>query len=158
MIFRDIAYNLIMGNTTTTLIKTNYKDNQFIVNEIIESKPSIEADVKKKKITISIKGKAAIAEVNYKGNLQKIKTINKIQKDFNNEIEKMIKDSIENVSQKYNSDIYGFRDLFYKTDPKEYKKLKDIWYNDVLQNLKIEVKSEIELIEKGNLNGGIHHE
>ena len=74
------------------------------------------------------------------------------------EIEEQIKTTIKNTTQKYNSDIYGFRDLFYKTDPKEYKNQKDIWYEEIYPNLEIEVKSNIKIFEKGNLNGGILHE
>ena len=37
-------------------------------------------------------------------------------------------------------------------------KLKDNWYNSIFKNLEIEVKSNIKIIEKGNLNGGIYHE
>ena len=154
----SIDYNLIMGNTQTTLIKTNYKDEQYVINEIINSNTEIEADIKKKKITISIKGKSAVSEVNYETDLESSKTIKKIQKDLNKEIEKRLKETVKTVQEKYNSDIFGFRDLFYKKDPKAYKKLKDTWYEETFPNLEIEVKSNIEIIEKGNLNGGVYHE
>lgn len=152
------AYNLIMNNTQTTLIKTDYQNNQFVINEIIDSKTSIEASVKNKKVSINIKGKAAISEANYDEDLEDEKIIQKIQKDFNHTIEELITKSIKNTTQKFNSDIYGFRDLFYKTDPNGYQKMKGNWYQDVFPNLEIEVKSKVELIEKGNLNGGVYHE
>ena len=154
----SLAYNLIMGNTQTTLIQTQYQNNEFVIYEIIDSKTKMKADVKKQKVTISIKGKAAISEVNYNCNLEKVSTIQKLQKDLNKKIKDLIKDSIKNSIQKYNSDIYGFEDLFYKTNPKEYKKLKDNWEEEIFKNLEIEVKSEVKLIEKGNLNGGLYHE
>lgn len=152
------AYNMIMGNSQTTLMKTNYQDNQFIVNEILNSSAEIEVDVKKKKVTISLEGKAAISEANYSGNLEDTKVIEKIQKDLNNTTENFVKDAIENTIKKYNSDIYGFRDLFYKKNPKAYKKLKENWYTETLPNLEIEVKSDIVIFEKGNLNGGLYDE
>ena len=65
---------------------------------------------------------------------------------------------MNNTRKKFNSDIYGIRDLFYKKSPKEYNKMKENWYDDIYKYLKIEVKSKIELFEKGNLNGGIYHE
>lgn len=151
----SLGYNLIMNNTKTALIRNEYDNNKFIINEIIDSSTEIKANIKKKKITISIKGTATISDVNYNINLENNKEITKIQTEFNKNIEKIIKDTIESTNQKYNSDIYGFKDLFYKSDPKEYKKLIKELGNKFLNNLEIKVKSNIEIIEKGNLNGGI---
>lgn len=154
----SLVYNIVMNNTQTFLIETKYNNNQFIVNEIIDSSTEMELDTKENKITISIKGKASISEANCDKDLEKETTILSIQKDLNNTTEKLIKNSIENTIQKYESDIYGFLDLIYKTDPKYYKKIKDDWYKNILKNIDIEVKSNLTIIEKGNLNGGIHHE
>lgn len=152
------AYNMVTNNAKTTLMKTKYDGDQFIVNEILKSSADVEIDIKKKKVTISIKGKATIAEANYDGNLENAKEIKKVQKDLNKTTEEFIKDSLESTIQKYNSDIYGFQDMFYKNDPATYKKIKDDWYEKIFPNLKIEVKSDITLFEKGNLNGGVYHE
>lgn len=152
------AYNMVMNSAKTTLMKTNYKDNEFIISEILNSSADIKIDIKKKKVTISIKGKATIAEANYSGNLEDAKEISKIQKDLNKTTEKFIKNSLKSTIQKYNSDIYGFRDMFYKQDPKAYKKLKNNWYKETFPNLEIEVKSDITIFEKGKLNGGLYHE
>lgn len=154
----SLAYNLITNNTRTALIRNEYSDNEFIINEIIDSTTEMKANVKKKKVTITIKGTASISDVNYKINLENDKEIAKIQKDFNDKIEKIIKETIKSTNEKYNSDIYSFKDLFYKTDPKEYKKLKKELGDKFLENLDIKVTSNIEIIEKGNLNGGVYNE
>ena len=150
----SIFYNLIMGNTNTFLVRSNYENNQYIINEVIKATPKIEADVKKK----TIKGQAAISEVNYKCNLDEEKTIKEIEEQLNKDIEKNIKQTIKTIQQEYNSDIFGFQDLFYKTDAKTYKKFKDNWYQSIFKNLEIEIKSEVTIFEKGNLIGGIFHE
>lgn len=152
------AYNMVMNNAKITLMKTDYENEQFIVNEILNSSSDIEINIKKKKVTISIKGKATISEANYSGNLDDPKEILKVQKDLNKTTENFIEKALKNTIKKYNSDIYGFRDMFYKQDPKAYKKIKDTWYEDVFPNLDIEVKANITLFEKGNLNGGVYHE
>lgn len=154
----SIFYNLVMGNTNTFLVRSEYGEDKYIINEVIEASSSTKANVKKKKITISIEGKAAISEVNYKCNLDNEKTIKKIQKKLNEDIEKKAKEMFKTVQQEYNSDIFGFQDLFYKTDVYAYKKLKNNWYNNIFKNLKIEVKSNVTIFEKGNLIGGIFHE
>ena len=154
----SLGYNLITNNSQTTLIKNNYKNNQFIINEIIDSSTKINPDIKNKKITISVEGTASISESNYNINLENNKEIKKIQKDLNTNIENLIKTTIENTNAKYNSDIYGFKDLFYKKNPKEHKKLIKKFGDNFLNNIEIKVKSNIKIIEKGNLNGGIYRE
>lgn len=152
----SIGYNIIKGNTKTVLIRNEYDNNEFIVNEIIESKTKIKPNIKKKEITINIKGTASISEVNKKINLENDKEIKKIEKDLNKRVEELIKNTIKNTNKKYNSDIYGFKDLFYKENPNKYKKLIKEYKDDFLNNISYKVKSNIELIEKGNLNGGIY--
>lgn len=154
----SLGYNIIMNNSKTILIRNEYDNGEFIVNEVIDSSTEIEAKVKDKKITITVKGEASISDVNYKINLESDEEIAKIQKELNNNIEKLIKDTIKSTTKEYNSDIYGFKDLFYKTDPKKYKKLVKELGDDFLMELDIEVKSNIKIIEKGNLNGGIYNE
>lgn len=152
----SIGYNIIKGNTKTVLIRNEYDNNEFIVNEIIESSTKIKPNIKEKEITINIKGTASISEVNKKINLENDKEIKKIEKDLNKRVEELIKTTIKNTNNKYNSDIYGFREIFYKENPKEYKKLIKEYKDDFLNNISYKVKSNIELIEKGNLNGGIY--
>jgi spore germination protein KC len=154
----SLAYNIITNNTKTYLIRNKYNNKDFIVNEIIKSSTSIDPNIKKKEITITIKGDASISEVNHKINLENDKNIKKIENKLNNDIEKLIKESITSTNTKYNSDIYGFKDLFYKTNPKQYKKLVKELGDNFLTSLNIKVKSDIRIIEKGNLNGGIYNE
>lgn len=155
---QSLGYNLIMNNTKTNLIKNEYKNNEFIINEIIDSNTEIKANTKKKEINITIKGTATISDVNHHINLEDDKEFAKIQDKMNNTIETLIKDTINSITKEYNSDIFGFKDLFYKTNPKEYKKIIKESKEKFLKDLNIKVKSNIKIIEKGNLNGGIYRE
>lgn len=154
----SIAYNIIMNNSKTVLIRNEYDNNKFIVNEIIKSSCEMKPNLEKKKVTLSIKGTATIADVNKKVDLENTSEYKKIQDKFNETIEKLVKNTIKSTNKKFNSDIYGFRDLFYKSDAKKFKKIYKKLKNNFLNELEIEVKSNIEIIEKGNLNGGIYNE
>ena len=65
-------------------------------------------------------------------------------------------DMLLKIRNKYDSDIFGFRDLFYKEDYEEYNNIKSVWYEDIFNDIEVEVKSDIKLVEKGNIVGGIH--
>ena len=152
----SLGYNIIMNNSKTVLIRNEYDYGNFIVNEIIDSKTEIKPNIEKKEITISIKGEASIAEVNKKIDLESDEKIAQIENKFNNTIEELILNTINSTNNKYNSDIYGFRDLFYKSNPNKYKKMIKELGDDFLKELNIKVKSDIKIIEKGNLNGGTY--
>ena len=155
----SLAFNLIMNNTNTVLIRNKYDEDKYIINELIDTKTSLKANVKKKEIIISIKGTASISDLNYHINLESKKEIEKIQTKLNKTVEKMIKETIENTNNLYNSDIYGFKNLFYKTNPQEFKKLiKEIKEENFLTNINYKINSNITLIEKGSLNGGIYND
>ena len=64
----------------------------------------------------------------------------------------------KSIREKYNTDVFKFRDIYYKTDYKYFKENQDNWYEDVFPNLKLEVKSDVELYEKGNTLGGTKYE
>ena len=82
-----------------------------------------------------------------------------LKENIDNAIENIIKDTFYNIRDKYNTDIFNFRDLYYKTDYKYFKEnYQDNWYNDVFPNLEIEVNANYKLYEKGSTLGGINNE
>ena len=155
----SLAYNIVMDNITNALITNKYDDDKYIVSELIKSKTDLEVDSKNNKINITVKGNAAIKEVNYNNiNLKDENNVKKIEDDLNKKIEKLVRNSIKNVTKKYNSDIFGFENLFYKEDYKYYKQIKDEWSDKIFQNLEIKVDSKFEIVEQGNVLGGIKDE
>lgn len=75
---------------------------------------------------------------------------------MNNNIEKLIENSFYNIVKKYNTDIFNFKDLYYKKDVNYFNKIKDEYEKNILPNMKLEVKATYTIREKGNLTGGIY--
>ena len=152
------VFNLVSNNIRTTLVKIDFSNNEYVINEMVGISCKTEVNPKKNSINFSIEGLAAISEANYSGNLEDSKTIKKIEKELNKYTEETVTKLIKQTIKKYNSDIYGFEDMFYKKDAKYYKEnIKENW-DELFKNLNIKVKSNIEIFEKGNLNGGLYHE
>lgn len=145
-----IAMNFIRNTLKSTIIDYKCSSDDYISSEIISSKTSLEPDTSKDKpeLTIKIKGKANINEINCDWNLEDSKTIEKIDSLLEKEIKRMINDSIVDINKKFNTDVFGFKDLFYKENPKYYKKVKDDLEKN---NLKIDVKVDMSMPEKGNI-------
>ena len=152
----SIGYNFITDNIKDTLVSFECDNGRYLVSEIINNNSDIETDVMGRKIIVTIHGNASINENNCDYNLKESSEIETINKMVNNKIEELVSNSANSIRNKYNSDIFGFRDLFYKKDYKEYNNIKSVWYEDVFNDIEVEVKSDIKLVEKGNIVGGIH--
>ena len=151
------ALNLIKGELSDTIITLDIKDG-YIAFEPNRLNTKTEVDIKKNKVKITIDGFSIINEVTSKIDLKSTKEIDKLEKELNNYIKKTINDSFNNIRNNYNTDVFGFQDLYYKTDAKYFKQNCQNWYQDIFPYLEIEVESKIKLYEKGNTLGGIEYE
>lgn len=149
--------NLIKNNFSDSILQLEYNDG-YIVFEPNRVKSKVEADVKNNKVIVTIKGYAKINEVGTIVNLEDTKEIEKIKDFLNESIENSVKDTFNSIRDKYNTDIFGFQDLYYKTDPNYFKENYKNWYEDAFPNLEIDVNSNLKLYEKGNTLGGIEYE
>ena len=149
--------NLINGNLTKTILKIPYEDG-YVVFEPNRIKTKQKLDIKDNKITIEISGFSKIKEFHTTKNIKNMKTVEELNKYFNKEIENMIKDNFNQIREKYNTDMFGFQELYYRTDHKYFKKYCSNWYETTFPNIELEEKSNIKLYEKGNTLGGIKYE
>ena len=149
----SITVNLIKGEAKEMLITFNCNENKFASSKVILDKPKIEIDIKKLQVNIIIKGNADLTEYTCNDNLNNAKVIKEINNKLNKHYVDIINNSIKNINKKYNSDVYGFRNMIYKKDYKYYNQIKDDYYNKVFNNLNFNIKSDINLITKGNLLG-----
>ena len=143
--------NIINGNIKETILKYPYK-NGYVVFEPNQIKTKKEVDIKNNKIKIELSGYSKTKEVQTNIDIKNKKEVKKLNQHFNKELEKEI------IKENYNTDIFGFRQLYYHTDHKYFKEKCNNWYEDIYPNIKLEVKSNIKLYEKGNTLGGIEYE
>lgn len=149
--------NLIRGDISNTIITMDIEDG-FIVFEPNKIEAKVEAVPKDNTVKITVGGLAKIKEISGLADLTSSEEVKKLQEDFNKLTEEMVITTFESIRKKYNTDVFKFRDLYYKTDYKYFKENCDNWYEDIFPNLKLEVKSEIQLYEKGNTLGGTKYE
>ena len=55
------------------------------------------------------------------------------------------------IKEEFNSDIFGFGETLYKSNPKYFYKLKEETNDNILSALNFEVEVNIGLLAKGNL-------
>ena len=148
--------NIIRGKLKNTNIKAEYNEG-YLVYELYEIKTKIIPNVKDNTITLSFKGKAKTYETITNTNIENISKVKDMEKYLNNYLENNIIDTFNSIRKKYNTDIFNFRDTYYKNNPRYFKKNYNSWYEDTFPKLKLKVKSNIELYEKGKLKEEIKY-
>lgn len=149
--------NLINGKLKETIIKMNYYDG-YIIFEPNRIKVSRELDIKNNIIKIDISGYSKTKEIQSNINAKDSKEIEKLNKALNMELEKKITDTFNSIREKYDTDVFGFQELYYRTDYKYFKENCTNWYEDIYPKIKLEVKANVRLYEKGSTLGGLRYE
>ena len=148
----SITYNIIKSKIQSTLVTYECEKNKYITIEMTDIKSDI--NTKNKEINIKIKLTGNVNETMCKIPLDKEKDIKELEKKLEKYIDELTEKNINNIRKTYNSDIFGFLDLIYKKDYKTYKEIKDNWYKDEYQNIKINVSTSINITGKGNIMEG----
>ena len=149
--------NLINGKLKETIIKMNYYDG-YIIFEPNRIKVSRELDIKNNIIKINISGYSKTKEIQSNINVKDPKEVEKLNKALNMELEKKITDTFNSIREKYGTDVFGFQELYYRTNYKYFKENCTNWYEDIYPKIKLEVKANVRLYEKGNTLGGLRYE
>ena len=149
--------NLINGKLKETIIKMNYYDG-YIIFEPNRIKVSRELDIKNNIIKINISGYSKTKEIQSNINLKDPKEVEKLNKALNKELEKKITDTFNSIREKYDTDVFGFQELYYRTNYKYFKENCTNWYEDIYPKIKLEVKANVRLYEKGSTLGGLRYE
>lgn len=149
--------SIIRGNIKNYIIKYDFKDG-YVVFEPNNIKVKLSADVKKNKVTLSLEGFTRVYEITSDYDIQDNKNAKKLQEYFNKKTEEEILNTFNYIRNNYNTDVFKFRDLYYKTDPNYLKKINNNWYTEIFPNLELEVKSNIKLYEKGHTKEAIKYE
>lgn len=145
----SINVSTIRNEINNTIYTYECKKDKYVSIEITDSKTEIKPDFKE--IIINIKQKGNINEINCGINLEKHSDIEKLEKEIEKDMEKGILKTIDKSLNDFNSDVFGFRDILYKDNPNNYKKLTKEFGNDLLKNINFKVKVELNLYAKGNI-------
>lgn len=139
----SIDYNILTNNISNTIISIPY-NNGYTILELNNIKSNIKLIKNTNNIDIKIKANASIAEITSDIDLENISEFNKINILANQYLENRILSTLETL-KKYNSDILGIEDLYYKRNNAYYKKM-DFY----LSNINININSNINVSSKGN--------
>lgn len=158
--YLDFSNNLMVNiiNNKVHEMKTIFK---YKNNKIGLTSDNLKTEVKIKNyntVNINISGEGSITEINANIDLENTNTLTEMEKALNNNIKKRCKKVIEKMQKKYHTDVFGFGNKLYKSNPKTWKKIENKWNDKYFPNLKINIKSNIKITKAGSLNRTIQKE
>lgn len=121
----------------------------------MHSKTKVKIEKGEPVIDVSVIGNGLINEVNPDIDLEDQKVIADIEKATEKEVNQYIQEALEITQKTYQSDIFGYGNLIYKNYPKIWQQVKSNWDQDGFSKLKINVKIDITLGNKGSLKQSI---
>ncbi|TYR80322.1 Ger(x)C family spore germination protein [Priestia megaterium] len=152
------GYNYITENVKSTIViipcEKKEKSHDIIGVEILKPKTDIKSKMKNGKpvIKIELTGEANVADVECQFNLQDTAKITELEKKAAKDIEDKMENAIKAARKKYKSDIFGFGEVFYRQDVKQWNKMKDNWDGIFASDLEVELDVKIQIRRLGTLN------
>ena len=141
--------NLLSNNVENFYVKTKCED-KYIMNYVENIKTKTNIDLKNNKVNVSIKGTSTLLEVNCKINLEDENTIKELEQNIKDELNRIIKESLDLVQNKYSTDVLGYGSIVHKKNPNEWKKIKSNWDN-IFKNLEVQTDINIKIENQGTL-------
>lgn len=141
--------NIVTNQVDEMIIEYECGEGNIVVN-LTGMSSNIDVKLKNDKpsATVSVKSEGAIQEVTCDENIQDNDVILKIEDKVEKKVKEKIKNAIE-VTQEYDSDIFGVGNLFYKKYPSYFENL-DNW-RDIYKTVSFDYKVDINLNTKGSV-------
>lgn len=139
------GYNAILNKVHNSVTAISCPKGGEATLEIIQSDSKMKGNINKGKpeVDVNIKVKGNVEEVECQINLNDQKTIVELEKNTEKQLEKTIMLTIETAQKQYKSDIFGFGEAIHRSNPKEWKKIKEQWdeeFSEMTANVKVDVK------------------
>lgn len=153
------GYNAIVNEVQNTVTVISCSEEGKATLEIIQFDSKIKGNINKGKpvVDVNIKVKGNVGEVECQINLNDPQTIVELEKNTEKEMEESIKSTIETVQKQYKSDIFGFGNAIHRSNPKEWKKIKEQW-DEEFPEMTANVKVDVKLVHTGTVGNSFLEE
>ena len=140
------AYNYITNRVTRTVGQMTCPGGGVLSNEVIRSRTAVKGKQEngKPSIDVFVRIEQNVGEVACHVDLNKLQTIEEINRLTNRKVERLIERSIETMQKKYKVDIYGFGQVIHRAEPKLWKRIGKDWdsyFVDLPVNVKVDTKT-----------------
>ena len=127
-----------------TSISVPCGENRFAALRITDSKTKVKGRIKngKPKIGVDIVMEGSIYGSTCKGHMDDPKTYKKLDELTNQYVREKVSKTIQTVQDDYGVDIFGFGEVVYRQDYKQFKKVEDHW-DEAFKDAEIDVSVKL---------------
>ncbi|MBS4210004.1 Ger(x)C family spore germination protein [Bacillus sp. FJAT-50079] len=148
----SIGYNYITNHVKRTIenIPCPNEDKEFAL-DVIRTSTRIQATVDKigtPHIKVKPRLEVNIGEFSCSFDLTEPETITKLEKLAEQTLKNSLHLTVKKVQEEYNSDIFGFGQALYRSEPQTWKKLKEDWPNH-FANLDVDITPKVNIRQLG---------
>ncbi|MGE7930725.1 Ger(x)C family spore germination protein [Lysinibacillus xylanilyticus] len=141
------GYNSIVNKVQNSVTAISCPEGGKATIEMVQVDSKIKGKINKGKpeVDVNIKVKGNVGEVECQMNLNDQETIAELEKNIEKQLEETIHLTIETAQKQYKSDIFGFGEAIHRSNPKEWKKIKEHWdekFAEMTANVKVDLKLE----------------
>ena len=139
-----------------TSISVPCGENRFAALRITDSKTKVKGRIKngKPKIGVDIVMEGSIYGSSCKGHMDDPKTYKKLDELTNQYVREKVSKTIQTVQDDYGVDIFGFGEVVYRQDYKQFKKVEDHW-DEAFKDAEIDVSVNTMIRRAGLRTKGV---
>jgi len=147
------GYNDITNSVKTTVNTIHCPNEGQATIEVIKYKSDLKGSINNgnPKMDVNVKVEGNVAAVECKMDLTKPETIVELEEIYEKDVKKTIDDAINSVQRQYKTDIFGFGEAIHRSNPKEWKKIKEQWEEE-FSELSVNVKVDMKLRRTGTVD------
>ncbi|HZH58783.1 MAG TPA: Ger(x)C family spore germination protein [Metabacillus sp.] len=152
------GFNYVTDTIKNTVVTIETDDGKVSI-ETLRSKTKVRGKMNKGKpvIDITIDTEGNLADVESSIDLSKPENVDKLEKEYQNNIKEKVQSSIKKVQEEFQSDIFGFGEVIHRADPKAWKGIEDNW-DEMFTNLDINVEVKAEIRRLGTITESFQKE
>ncbi|WP_313894094.1 Ger(x)C family spore germination protein [Psychrobacillus sp.] len=150
------AYSDIMNLVKSTVGTISCPEEGKANLEVLRFKSDVKGNVKNgiPEVDIGIQIEANVGAIECPIDITIPESLEALEKIYEKEVEKTIKDSITSVQEKYEADIFGFGNAIHRSNPKEWKTMKKEW-NEYFIDLVVNTKVDVKIIKTGTVSNSV---
>ena len=144
----SLVYNFTRGHIKSAVIEQpcakGRKDHRRVSVELLRTKTKMKGSLEKGRpiVSIFIQGDGVVTDAQCELDYTDPSTLDQIGRGVNEQIKSAIDSAVDIMQKRYNSDIFGFGELFERKHPSFWKKEKDNW-DEVFPRIQVRIQSQI---------------
>ncbi|CAM3167733.1 Ger(x)C family spore germination protein [Filibacter tadaridae] len=147
------GYNDITNSVKSTVMPISCPGEGEASIEVIDFNTDMKGKFKNgsPEVDLTIEAEGNVGAVECKIDLKETETIDTLEKIYEKELKGIINETIDTLQNKYESDIFGFGKAIHRSNPKEWKKIKEQW-NEEFSELTVNIEVNMKLHNTGTLS------